>query len=331
MPVVDTPAAPTELPLWELRSLFPGPGSREFVAAQEALDAAVIRLRALYDARGVRAAATTEDPAVVGEVLAATNEVLAECRTLDAYLYGLVTTDARDDVAGRLRSQLQAQQAILDSLAARLDGWVGRIGAARLVEASPVAADHAYPLIRAEQSARHRMNESEEDLLAELSCHRGQGVGAPARRRDGPSGGHVAPRRRDVRDDARHHGPGQGDRCGRHRPPGGLRRRADGVGGGGRSPRRRPERHQGRGDGRGNRRRGWADPLEPALCANGVDRATLDAMQAAAARQLRRLPRYLRAKAALLGHPAGLPVVGPVRAGRRDGRIRQLAGRHGGR
>jgi len=199
VPVVDTTAPLTELPLWELGSLFPGPDSREFAAAQEALDAAVVRLRALYDDRGV-AAATADDPAVVGEILTTTNEVLAEWRTLDAYLYGLVTTDARDDLAARLRSQLQAQQATLDSLAARLDGWVGRLGATRLVEASPVAADHAYPLARAEESARHRLGEAEEDLLAELTI-----TGSKAW-----AGLHsdLTPRRRHVRDHPGHPGPG---------------------------------------------------------------------------------------------------------------------------
>jgi len=306
VPVVDTPATPTELPLWELGSLFPGPESREFAAAQEALDAAVIRLRALYDERGVRAAATAEDPAVVGEILAATNEVLAECRTLDAYLYGLVTTDARDDVAGRLRSQLQAQQAILDSLAARLDGWVGRIGAARLVEASPVAADHAYPLIRAEQSARHRMNESEEDLLAELTV---TGAKAWARLHSDVTARLAA---------TLHHADGTSETM----PVTMARAKATHADAAVRRAAYDAELRAWEEAAvplaaalnaiKGEttvvaRRRGWAHPLEPALWANGVDRATLDAMQAAARASFADFRRYLRAKATLLGHPAGLP------------------------
>jgi oligoendopeptidase F len=58
-----------------------------------------------------------------------------------------------------------------------------------------------------------------------------------------------------------------------------------------------------------NRRRGWTDDLEPALAANGVDRPTLDAMQAAVVDALPDFRRYLRTKARLLGHggDAGLP------------------------
>jgi oligoendopeptidase F len=56
-----------------------------------------------------------------------------------------------------------------------------------------------------------------------------------------------------------------------------------------------------------NRRRGFTDDLEPALRANNVDRATLDAMNEAVVASLPSFRRYLRAKARLLGHEGGLP------------------------
>ena len=56
-----------------------------------------------------------------------------------------------------------------------------------------------------------------------------------------------------------------------------------------------------------NRRRGFADDLEPALRANNVDRVTLDAMTDAVVASLPSFRRYLRAKAQLLGHSGGLP------------------------
>ena len=59
-----------------------------------------------------------------------------------------------------------------------------------------------------------------------------------------------------------------------------------------------------------NARRGWADPIEPVLHANSVDRRTLDAMQAAVVASLPDWRRYLRAKARLLGSAGpdgGLP------------------------
>jgi pepF/M3 family oligoendopeptidase len=56
-----------------------------------------------------------------------------------------------------------------------------------------------------------------------------------------------------------------------------------------------------------NKRRGFADDLEPNLRANNVDRATVDAMNAAVVDSLPDFRRYFRAKATLLGHPGGLP------------------------
>ena len=56
-----------------------------------------------------------------------------------------------------------------------------------------------------------------------------------------------------------------------------------------------------------NRRRGFADDLEPALRANNVDRETLDAMTEAVVAALPDFRRYLRAKSQLLGHSGGLP------------------------
>jgi len=162
-------AVDATLPRWDVSNVFPSLTSREFAAAHEALGAAVSRLRALYDERGVRGgdrrAPGPAELAGIDEVIAATNEVLEAVRLLNAYVHALVTTDARDDEAARLRSQLQVEQAPLDALTARLEGWVASLGADALIAGSPLAADHAYPLRRAEESAAHRMSDAEEVLL----------------------------------------------------------------------------------------------------------------------------------------------------------------------
>ena len=68
-----------------------------------------------------------------------------------------------------------------------------------------------------------------------------------------------------------------------------------------------------------NRRRGWPDDLEPALFTNAVERPVLEAMQRGGRRlapRLRPLPRRPR-PASSATTTARLPVVGPLRAGRR--------------
>lgn len=306
---MDTAGA-LQLPRWDLSGIFPSLDGREFSSAHEAFAAAVTRLRALYDTHDVRSgdphAPTAGEVAAFDEVIAATNEVLADARTLAAYVNAHSATDARNDRAARLRSQLQVQQAALDSLDARFEGWVATLGADALIAASPVAADHAYPIRRAADSARHRMHESEEDLLAELGVTGGKAwarlhadvtsrLRAPVRTPDG----HVDRLPMAVvRGYATHRDPalrraaydGELEAWADAAVPlaaalNAIKGEADIV----------------------NRRRGWPDALEPALWANGVDRRTLDAMQEAARATFPDFRRYLRAKAALLGHAAGLP------------------------
>jgi oligoendopeptidase F len=62
------------------------------------------------------------------------------------------------------------------------------------------------------------------------------------------------------------------------------------------------------------RRRGWDGPLDQALLASAIDRATLDAMQAAIHEAIPDYRRYLRAKARALGIPvlAGYDLRAPV-------------------
>src|SRR5215469_16825952 len=99
------------LPRWDMTAYFPSLGSREFAAAEERLGADVERMASLYDHRQVRggpALELTEDRInAFVEVLEATNDVLERLRLLSAYVNAFVTTDARDDTAAAVSSQLQ--------------------------------------------------------------------------------------------------------------------------------------------------------------------------------------------------------------------------------
>jgi pepF/M3 family oligoendopeptidase len=292
-------------PRWDISSVFPSLVSREFAAAHEAFSTGVARLQALYDQRGVgsgpKRALEPPDIAALEEVIAETNAVLEAARLLTAYLQAIVTTDARDDDAARLRSQVQAENAPLDALAARLDGWVASLGAGALIAASPLAADHAYPLRRAEQAADHRMGDAEEDLLAELSLTgskawaRLHGV-LTARVRatvDGESLPITMVRGLATHPDARTRKAAfeaELEAWGDAAVPlaaalNAIKGEANAV----------------------NGRRGWPDPLTPVLWANGVEPDALAALQEAARDSFPDFRRYLRAKAARLGHRGGLP------------------------
>ena len=300
----------TRLPHWDVSTIFPALSSREFAFAHEGLGASIDRLRALYDEQQVHAGTphepSMEEVAALETVLAATNEVLEATRTLSAYLHTFVSTDARNDDAARLRSQLQSRQATLDTLAARLDGWVATLGAEHLVAASSLAADHAYPLQRAEVSATHRLAEGEEDLFAELSVTGGKAwsrlhgeitsrLHATVAFSDGTSARlpitvvrafatHPDPQRRQA--------AFEGELAAWEEAAVPLAAALNAIKGEANTI---------------NRRRRWADPLAPALFANGVDRPTLEAMQEAARATFPDFRHYLRAKAVVLGHAGGLP------------------------
>jgi oligoendopeptidase F len=286
------------LPRWETTAFFPGLASPEFAAAHEALGASVARLGALYDAKGVRAT-DDPDPADADAVLDATNEVLDELRLVTAYVHAFVTTDARDDLASGLASELRAVAAPLAPLRTRLDAWLASFDPAELAEASPVAADHAHAVRRARIAAEHQLSEPEEVLASELNLSGGsawyQLHGDVSSRLTAEVDGEVLPITA-VRNLAF-----DGDA--------GVRRRAydaelaawdtvavtlaaclNGVKGQASTL---------------NRKRGWPDDLAPALFANAVEPAVLEAMQSACVAAFPDFRRYLRAKARLLGHGGG--------------------------
>jgi pepF/M3 family oligoendopeptidase len=296
-----------------MTAYFPSLTSREFAAAEERLGADVERMAVLYDHHQVRGGPPvqlTEDRInAFVEVLEATNDLLERLRLLAAYINAFVTTDARNDTAAALASQLQVQSARVRALSTRFDAWVAALGADALIERSPVARDHAYPLRKAERTAAHQMEEGQEALYAELAV-----TGSTAWNRlhgDVTSlltaavedaGGSVQALPitvvRNLATDA----------------DAGTRRRAYAAELASWETVAVPcaaalNSIKGEANTVNNRRR-WADPIEPVLHANSVDRPVFDAMQAAVVASLPDWHRYLQAKARLLGSAGsngGLP------------------------
>lgn len=289
---------PTATPRWDVSTFFPSLGSPEFAAAHEGLGAAIDRLAALYEERGVRATAEP-DATAVDEVLDATNELYDDLRLVNGYVHAFVTTDARDDRAQALASELRSLTAPLGPLRTRLDAWLASFDLDELLATSTVASDHRHAVTRAAVAAQHQLSEAEEDLAAELNLSGGsawnQLHGDVTSRLTAELDGERLPVTaiRNLAFDA----------------DAGTRRKAfeaelgawesvavtlaaalNGVKGQASTL---------------NRRRGWPDDLEPALFGNAVSRRALEAMQAAVVESLPDWRRYLAAKARLLGHEGG--------------------------
>ena len=298
------------VPRWDLTPIFHSLDDRAFNGAVEGIFADVDRLVALYDELDIRGvdsrAPTGADVEALERALDATNALQTELRPVAAYLNGLVTTDSRDERAASLMVELQTRTSVLGPMSKRLGAWLEALGADRLTSTSDAAASHAFALGKAADDARFQMTEAEESLAAELAP-----AGALAWQRlhgDVSSqllveiaGDDGTPERVPMamaRGLATH--PDATRRCRAYEgelaawetvavPLAAALNGAKGV------------------QAVLNRRRGFADDLDPALRFNNVDRATLDAMADAVLDSLPMFRKYLRTKAAVLGHVGGLP------------------------
>ena len=296
------------LPSWDLTPFFPSIDDRSVAAAVEEVGAEVARLAGLYDEHDVRGGARRPiDGGAVTTfeaVVAATEAVRQRLRLVTAYVAAHVDTDAADDEAAARQAELQAAASPLRALVPRFEAWVASLGADALIAASPVAADLAWPLRKAEASSRHQLSEAEEALSAELWL---SGGSAWLKLHGDVS----------ARLTAEVHLP-----AGTERLPVTVVRNLAGDP----DPAVRRAAHEGevaawrsaevplaaalngvKGETSVlNRRRGWPDDLAPALHLNAVDRPTLDALTAAVRAALPDFRRYLGAKATVLGSPGPL-------------------------
>ena len=314
------------LPRWDTTVLFEGLDSRDFVSAIEEAGADLDRLRALYDGHGVGGqpahAPSPSEVAAFDEVIAETNRVDGRQRELFAYVFAFVQTDSGNDLARARYSEMEAMGVTATQLNARLTAWVASLGANALVAASSVAAEHAGPLRRLEVRAAHQMAPGEEDLYSALSV-----TGVQAWRRlygdvtsqltatvDMPGVEPVTLPIAAVRNLSAHDDPAwrrAGFAAEMDAWPrvatvcaaalNAIKGDADVV----------------------NERRHWDDALDASCYANSTTRATFEAMQAAVDEALPAFRRWLRVKAAVLGHDGGLPwydlnAPAPVPAGHVD-------------
>lgn len=293
-----------ELPRWDMTGLFgpePDASERAFAAALAGID----ELQTLCDrlAIGPRSNPTIDAATIAAadELIAAWNRFVEDAEIMHSYLYCLISADTGDRAAQAAMSELQQRNAALATLRARLTAWIGSLDVEALIAASTLARDHAFALRDMHRNAAHLMSPAEEALAAELAS---AGAAAWFRLREDVEASLAAPFEVDgerktlslTEIENYFPNPNRELRVAAFRATESLRESAaipfvaaiNGV--------------------KGEQialttRRHWRDPLDAALAAHRLDRATLDVMLAAIRAEFPALRRFLTAKARALGLP----------------------------
>ena len=291
------------LPRWDMTPIFPSLASPEFTTEFESALTAISELGPFFDQIGVRRRDDSGvDGAFVGlfeGVLDSLNHLLQRLETLGSYIGCFVTTDASDELAKALESEMETRAIALGQLETRLVAWVGSSDIEALLNQSQVARDHEFWVRRAAHLAAHQMSAEEENLAASL---RPMGFGGWAKLH----GNMTALLSVDVVVDGEHKAlPMSTIRALANDPSRTTREAAyvaelaswqtvamplagalNGIKGFQRELRAR---------------RGYSDDVEPTLINNSIDAATLKAMQDACKAAFPDFRRYMKAKARALG------------------------------
>ncbi|HAX23729.1 MAG TPA: oligoendopeptidase F [Chloroflexi bacterium] len=310
------------LPRWDMTVVYPSLDSAEYRAGfQSAIDA-IAGLAALFDAHDVgrHEHLATDGAAVVSfdEVVSRLNAVLREVGTLGAYLASFVTTDSRDTAAQAAYSQLEQHLARLSQLETRFTAWVGSLDIDALLAMSDVARSHEFALRHAAEAASRQMSPAEEALAAELNLSGGsawgklQGNVSSQLLVEIERDGDVAELPMSAVRNLAYESDREIRRRGYEAELIAWKRVEMPIAAALNSIKGEFVTLAGR--------RGWDSPLDVALFDSHIDRATLDAMLAAAHEAFPDFRRYLRAKARLLGleRLAWYDLFAPVGASSRD-------------
>ncbi len=299
-----------QLPRWSVTDVHESFEARSFLDAMDRCGADVARLEALFDQHDIRATATRPVTALDGraadEVITAINALNEHSNVTGAYIYATTSTDSYHEKAQGLMGEYQMVGSRERPLMARLAEWLRALGVDELAGVSEQVAQHAGPLTKLAARAERQMSEAEEGLYAEL-LNTGSSawselhgtvtsqLTAPVTMPDGTTSDLPMAAVRGLASHA--------DAAVRK-----AAYDAELVAWPTVAPVCAAAINAVKGEANvANRRRGWPSPLDASLFANNVSRPTFDAMQQAVTDSLPDFRRWLRIKAAVLGHDGPLP------------------------
>lgn len=163
----------TELPRWNMEIVFPGVNSKEFQDKYASIIRQIDDLQSAFDRNAIDKREPIEyrpsDAQVFEQIIQQFDQLLQDYIEVFAYVRCLVDVDSRNQEAQAKCSEVMNLGVKVRKLNLRLTAWLGSIEVTKLMEASETAASCAYPLMIAQETAKHLMEPKLEDLAADLS------------------------------------------------------------------------------------------------------------------------------------------------------------------
>jgi len=184
-----TDSTTTLLPHWDLAGIYPALDSPEFEQAISGLSAKIDALDKYLGAKRIRRHGGDAGSAGEGKLaekvegyLTRMNEILLLYKTVEAFIFGFVSTDSFNTLAKRRLSELELLGVRVETQEMRFKGWLGEaVGPAGRLNGplgqSSVAGEHAFYLRETVEQSRYLMSEAEEALAAEMVVSGGAAFG----------------------------------------------------------------------------------------------------------------------------------------------------------
>ncbi|MBD3366793.1 MAG: M3 family oligoendopeptidase [Candidatus Eisenbacteria bacterium] len=163
------------LPHWDLASVYRSLESDDFESDFELFKKQLGELDEMIEEHHIgELERPPDDTEHAGDVLDAfitkLNETLRLRATLEAYIYGFVTTDSYNKTAARRMSELEKVSIRARKILVRFEAWVGSLESSldEIAEKAPVTKEHRVALADIAEESRFRMETPLEDLASEL-------------------------------------------------------------------------------------------------------------------------------------------------------------------
>jgi oligoendopeptidase F len=167
------------MPHWELSNIYPSLESRELDGAVKDLRTRIKKLDRFLDKEkisreGEIPSSIERTAMLVSEYLQMTNDILALALTIEAFLYGYITTDSFNTLAKRKVSEFERITVKINRQEVLFKGWLGEVvkqgtDLGDLIAANPAVQDHDFFLQETVEQSKYLMSDEEEALASELS------------------------------------------------------------------------------------------------------------------------------------------------------------------